>query len=106
MGKNSVLKTLGKRIGNVVLHRLLVNHTNIPESKSHLQNEENEYRNEAIKDSREYNWNEEDKRLIKNMAIEFIKNKKEKRYNDVDFSLDEAKKLIDEEMINLDINTN
>ena len=58
MGKNSALKTLGKIIGNVVLHKMLAFYTNRPESMSHLLNEEIEYRASAIKSAREFNWNE------------------------------------------------
>ena len=101
MGKNSVIKTLGKRIGNVVLHSLLVKHTNRPESIGHMQNEEVTYRDAAVKEAKKYNWNEKDKRAIKTQAIEFIKNKKDIKYLDVNFSIDEADKLVEEEIINL-----
>jgi len=43
MGKNSAIKSISKCIGNVVLHKLLVEHTNKPESKNHLENEIIEY---------------------------------------------------------------
>lgn len=101
MGKNSVVKTLGKRIGNVILHSLLVKHTNKPESIAHLQNEEATYRDESIKEAKKYNWNEEDKLAIKAQAMEFIKNKKSTKYPDVNFPIDEADKLVEEEIINL-----
>lgn len=103
MGKNSVVKTLGKRIGNVVLHRLLVKYTNKPESKSHLQKEEAEYRDAAVKDAKKYNWNEEDKQKLKAIAIEFVKDKKDKKYYDIDIPLEEAEKLIEEEIIDIKI---
>lgn len=101
MGKNSVIKTLGKRIGNVVLHKLLVKHTNRPESIGHLQSEEITYRDAAVKDAKKYNWNESDKISLKIQAIEFIKNKKDKKYADINFSSDEATKFVEEEIINL-----
>ncbi|MEK6850549.1 MAG: hypothetical protein AABX85_03165 [Nanoarchaeota archaeon] len=101
MGKNSVIKTLGKRIGNVVLHNLLIKHTNRPESINHLQNEEITYRDAAIKDAKKYNWNEEDKQAIKTQSIEFIKDKKDKKYPDIHFLTNEAEKLVEEEIANL-----
>ena len=101
MGKNSALKTLGKRIGNVVLHKLLVTYTNRLKSKSHLQNEEITYLDEAVKDARKYHWNEEDRQTLKIQAAEFIKNKRNKKYADVNFSLDEVEKLVEEEIISL-----
>jgi hypothetical protein len=87
MGKNSAIKTLGKRIGNIVLHNLLVKHTNRPESRGYLQSEAIEYRNAAIKDAKKYNWNHDDKRELKIAAINFIEQKKAKKYVDVNFSI-------------------
>ena|SRR3989338_4122806 len=101
MGKNSVIKTLGKRIGNVVLHKLLVKYTNKPESKVYLQNEELEYRAATVKEAKKYNWNEDDKHVLKKTAIEYIKDKKNKKYEDVNFSFEEAEKLVAEEIIDL-----
>ena len=101
MGKNSVIRTLGKRIGNIVLHKLLVGHTNKPESRVYLQNEELEYRAAAVKEAKKYNWSEDDKYILKNDAIEYIKSKKNKKYEDVIFSFEEAEKLIAEEIIGL-----
>ncbi len=101
MGKDSVIKTLGKRIGNVVLHKLLIKYTNRPESIGHLQSEEVTYRDAAVKDAKEYNWNESDKNALKIQAIEFIKNKKDKKYSDVNFSLDEVTEFVEEEIIDL-----
>ena len=103
MGKNSALNSLGRRIGNVVLHKLLVEHTNRPESKNHLFSEEIEYRNSAIKEAKEYNWNSRDVEFIKKIAIKFIEEKRTKKYSDVDFSTNQADKLIIEEMENIGI---
>lgn len=98
MGKNSALRTLGKRIGNVVLHKLLVEHTNRPESRRHLQSEEIEYRSAALRDAWEYHWNEEEKQILKKQALEFILEKRSTKYDDVAFSLREAEKLVDDEI--------
>ena len=98
MGKDGVIKTLGKGIGNVVLHSLLVKHTNRPESINHLQNEESEYRDNVIKKAKIYNWNEADKEEMNKIAIKFILDKKEQRYIDVDFTLDEINKLVSAEI--------
>ncbi|MEK6824387.1 MAG: hypothetical protein AABX12_01880 [Nanoarchaeota archaeon] len=98
MGKNSALKTLGKIIGNVVLHKMLARYTNKPESMSHLLYEESEYRASAIKSAKEFNWNEEDKQDIKRVAIEFFKNKSIKKYPDVAFQLEEAESLVSQEL--------
>jgi hypothetical protein len=101
MGKNSIIKTLGKRIGNVILHSLLVKHTNRPESKSHLKNEEVTYRDAAVKEAKKYNWNEKDKGEIKQIAFEYIKSKHDSKYFDVSFSDAETEKLVDKEINDL-----
>lgn len=103
MGKNRILKTLGKRIGNTVMHKLLIKHTNRPESVGHLESEEQAYRDSAIKEAKRYHWNMEDINLIKLEAIDFIKDRKDKKYSDVVFSFEEAKKLIEEEIVDLEL---
>ena len=103
MGKNSAVKTLGKRIGNIVLHNLLVKYTNRPESRNYLQSEVLEYSNAAIKDAKEYNWNEKDKEELNLAAVEFIKQKKDKRYPDVNFSIKEAEDLVDKKIQDLNL---
>lgn len=102
MGKNRVIKTLGKRIGNIVLHELLVKYTNKLESIGHLSSEEIEYRNSAIKDAKRYNWSDEDIKFISLEALKFIKSKNETKYPDVKFSLEEAEDLIQKEIIDLE----
>jgi hypothetical protein len=103
MGKNSVIKTLVKRIGNVVLHYLIAKNTKRPESIMHLKKEEITYRDAAIKESKEYNWNESDKREIKKIAINFIKNKHAIKYPDVNLSYQEAESLIEKEIKDLNL---
>src|SRR3989344_4067687 len=98
MGKNSVIITLGRRIGHVILHKMLIKYTNRPESKHHLEVEEITYRDSAIKDSRQYNWNEKDKKELRDIAMEFIIDKSNKKYPDVNFPREEAERLVDEEI--------
>ena len=43
MGKNRIIKSLAKCIGNVALHKILVKLTNKSESKNHLESEVLEY---------------------------------------------------------------
>jgi len=88
---------------NIAVHEMVAKHANRPDASHFLRSEIVEYRTQAEKTAEEYNWNEEDKQLIKNLAIEFIKNKKDIKYPDVNFSIDEANKLIEEEIINLEL---
>ena len=103
MGKNTALKTLGRIIGNIVLHKMLSKYTNKPESTGHLENEEIEYRTAALINAKKYNWNETDKQEIEAIAINFFENKRAKKYPDVTLTIAEAKALINQEITGLDI---
>ncbi|PIN91256.1 hypothetical protein COU57_01365 [Candidatus Pacearchaeota archaeon CG10_big_fil_rev_8_21_14_0_10_32_14] len=98
MGKNRDLKYLGKRIGNIVLHKLLVMHTNRPESKGFLRAEEVTYRDSAIKEAKKHNWNKRDIDFLIENAVSFVIEKKDMKYSDVDFSIEDVKKLVEDEM--------
>ena len=72
MGKNSIIKSLGKIIGNVVVHKILVKYTNRRESISKMTEEIGAYRGNAIEIAEEFNWNEKDKIKIRQEAIYFL----------------------------------
>lgn len=95
MGKNRIIKSLGNIIGNVVLHKIKLKHTNRPESVDHLFSEIGTYRDNALEIAQEYNWNESDKQRIKQESIKEFK-KRIKKYKDVKFPLKEVEKFIDE----------
>jgi len=95
MGKNRIIKSMGKVIGNIVVHKILVNHTNRPESLHYLQSEVNTYRDNIFGIVQEYNWNESDKHKIKEESLREFKNRIEK-YQDIKYTQKEADDLIDE----------
>lgn len=96
MGKNKLIKSLGKRIGNTVIHKILVKYTNIPKSLHYLKSEVNEYRDDIIESSQEFNWNDKDKLEIKSIALDKFKKNMNKYYGDVKFPEEEPENLIDE----------
>lgn len=100
MGKNRVIKSLGNIIGNVVLHKIKLKHTNRPESVDHLFSEIGTYRDNALEIAQKYNWNESDKQKIKQEAIKEF-NKRIKKYKDVKFPINEIEKLIEETLIDI-----
>jgi len=55
MGKNSVMKSLGKCVGNVALHKILTRHTNRPESIQHLRDEIRDYGEDSAEKARCFN---------------------------------------------------
>lgn len=98
MGKNRTIKILGNIIGNIVAHKILVRYTNMPESINHLIEEVGVYRGDALETAQEFNWNEKDKAKIEARAFENFKREMEKKYGDVKFPMNEAKKLVKETM--------
>jgi len=61
MGKNRTIKILGNIIGNVVAHKIVVRHTNKPESVKRMSHEIEAYGNNAAELALESNWNDKDK---------------------------------------------
>ena len=101
MGKNRVIKILGNVIGNIVVHKILVKHTNKPESVNHLESEVEAYRDNALEIVNKFNWNEKDKKEIKLEALKKFKKDIKKYYNDVKFSMDDAERLIEETLMEI-----
>jgi len=95
MGKNKIIKSLGRVIGNIAVHKFLLEHTNKPESKNHLSHEIIEYNLNAFEKSQEFNWNKKDKLEIKKMAKARAENIA-KGYEDIKFSEKEIEGLVDE----------
>ena len=93
MGKNGAIKSLGKVIRNVAMHKLLLDHTNKSESLGHLKAEINEYTANAFEKSQEFNWNDLDLIEIREKAVNRVKNLSE-NYWDVNFSFNEIERVV------------
>lgn len=65
MGKNSDIESISNSVSNTILHKLLIEYTNKPESINHLANEEIEYRGQSLKKIDKRKLNNEDKNKIK-----------------------------------------
>lgn len=96
MGKNSVIKSLGRNLGNAIAHKIVSKYTNIPNSANHMGNEAVEYRDNAIKIAKEFNWNQDDKEEIKKEVLKNFNSKMKNKYANVKFPIEEANNLIDE----------
>lgn len=90
MGKNRTRESLIREIANTIIHKILTKYTNRSESVNFLNSETIEYRNNAKKISKIYNWNSEDKNYIERKALELIKIKLSNKYPDVKYSEQEA----------------
>jgi len=100
MGKNRDRESLIKLLANTIVHKIVAEHTNRPESKHFLNSEVIEYSNQTEKMAKEHNWNDEDKNYIEKEALKIIKEKLSFKYSDISYNEHEAstkmKKLIDE----------
>jgi len=95
MGKNRIKKILGNIIGNLVVHKILVKHTNKPESINHLKSEIEDYRDNSLEIASEFNWNQKDKEEIRSKSLKNFKKDMKKNYKDVNFSMKEVYELIE-----------
>lgn len=96
MGKNRIRESLIREIANIIVHEIVVEHTNKPESVHFLESEIIEYRSQAEKTSKEHNWNVEDKEYIEEKALKIIKEKLAVKYSDVRYSEQEVIKKLKE----------
>ncbi len=85
MGKNRDLNILIRLIVNTVVHKIVVKHTNRPESKHFLKSEVIEYRNQTEDVAKSHNWNDDDRNEVRNIAFLKIKDKLKSKYSDVLF---------------------
>lgn len=95
MGKNRTIKSLGNIIGNVVAHKIVVRHTNKPESVKRMSHEIEAYGNDAAQLSLKFNWNDKDKLEISEETLKKFKKVMIEKYPDVKFSMSEAEEEID-----------
>ena len=102
MGKNRVIKIIGRLIAGMVAHKLLEKYTNREESLNHLRAEVGNYRNNLSEFINEFNWNESDKKKIKHEASKYIIIElKKPHFKDVKFPKAGINRLIEETLIDI-----
>ena len=95
MGKKDIIKSLGKCIGNVVLHKIVLMHTQKPESVKHLKDEIIDHSADAFEKA--HSWNEKEKEEIQEKSMTRVKNIIT-GYPDIRFDEEEAACFIKETM--------
>jgi len=98
MGKNSDIISISNSIGTTILHEIIAEHTNKPESITHLTTEYFEYRGQSIRKIDRINLNDKDKKQIRIKVIRKIENTLKTKYQDVKVSQEEIFKKVDEEL--------
>lgn len=95
MGKNRTIKIIADLIAGMVAHKILLKHTNKPESINHLETEIDNYRGTITDYISEFNWNIYDKEEIKAEARKSLnKELKKPHFIDVRFNKKETEDLI------------
>ena len=96
MGKNRVIKIIADLIAGMVAHKIILKHTNKPESVNHLESEIDNYRGTLTDYLTEFNWNIHDKENIKFEAKKSLsKELKKSHFSDVTFNTKESQELIE-----------
>jgi hypothetical protein len=83
MGKNSDIESISNSISITILHKILIEHTNKPESISKMSYEEIEYRGQSIKKINKRKLNNDDKKILRNKVIKKINNSLLTKYPDI-----------------------
>jgi hypothetical protein len=101
MGKNRDIESLIRLIVNTVVHKIVIKHTNRPESKHFLASEIAEYRGQTENIVEQYNWNDKDKEYIKEKVLKKVGERLAFKYSDIKSLPHEVKKLVEEEIKSL-----
>ncbi|MEK6936112.1 MAG: hypothetical protein AABW67_04945 [Nanoarchaeota archaeon] len=97
MGKDKIIKTIGKLIGGMTAHKILIKHNLAPESDNHLRAKAQTYGGQIEDNLEEYHWNNYDKAKIKKEAQKSLKKElKRNHFEDVCFPISEEKIFLDE----------
>ena len=92
MGKKQAIKSLANSIALVSVHKIVLRHTNKPESKKHLTHEIRGYAEDVIDKSEVHKWTKEELETIETKALKETKNKLLNKYPDIradDFEMSE-----------------
>jgi hypothetical protein len=86
MGKNRVIKTLIKFVSNIVEHKIVFKYGEMQDAKHFVDSEIAAYRDSAIGEAGEYNWNNSEKEVVLSNSIKMAREGLKNDYPDVSFS--------------------
>ena len=98
MGKNSDIESISNSISKTILHKIVIENTNKPESINKMTNEEVEYREQSLKKIDKRKLNNKDKKVLREKVIRKINNQLKLKYSDVKVSEDVIVKVVDKEL--------
>ena len=98
MGKNKDIESAANILIQVVVHNIIPDFTNKPESVPHMKQEEIAYRAQSFKKLSAQNWNESDKQIIKSLVTSGVQKKLNNKYPDVKIPQDVVLSRIKEQL--------
>jgi len=98
MGKNSDIESISNSLSKTILHELVIEYGNRPESIPRLKKEAVEYGGQSIKKISKINLNDRDKKVIRDKVIRKIENDLKRKYNDIKVPKEAISKKVDEEL--------
>lgn len=96
MGKNRTISSLGRILGNIVVHKIVLKYGKKTESENHTFSEIVAYRDTAIGIGAEFHWNDLDKVEIRKEVYNFFIKKMNEKYSHIKYPPKEANDVIDE----------
>lgn len=99
MGKNDDIEIVSNIITQAVIHKIVPDYSNKPESKDFMEKEEENYRNLSFKELKRRNWNSQDKQKIKDKIIKKVQNKISMKYSDIIIGKEELLERINRELL-------
>ena len=97
MGKDRVIKTIGKLIGGMTAHKILIKYNLTPKSDNHLRAKAQTYGGQIEDNLEEYHWNNYDREKIKIEAQKSLRKElKKKHFIGVKFPNNEKNILLNE----------
>jgi len=98
MGKNRDIEIISNIITQAVIHKIVPDYSNKPESRDFMEKEEENYRNLSFKEMKRRNWNDEDKKKIKEEVIRKVQNKISIKYPDIIIQEEKLLERINQEL--------
>jgi hypothetical protein len=98
MGKNKDIEIASNILAQAIIHKIVPDYTNKPESIEHMKKEQIEYKTQSFKTLAERNWNEDGKKKIRENVIEKVQNILRLKYPDIIIDKEELLERINIEL--------
>ena len=94
MGKKQDIISIAHAVALISVHKIVLHHTNKPESTAHLKNEIDGYSVEGFDKAQKHNWTQEELDEIQRASIRDTKNRMLKKYSDIHVTDSEIQEFV------------